>query len=252
MSRLLINENPVMIVPSLAVKIGLNEAVVLQQIHYWLGISKHRFEERKWVYNTYQDWQKQLPFWSVSTIKRTILSLERQGFLISGNWNVLKMDQTKWYTIDYLKLAELEEAQSALPSGQTGQTSNQFEPETSADGSAEGTSLNQAIPENTSEITTEKKIPIVEIIHYLNEKTSSAYKPSTPKTQELIKARVGEGFTLEDFKRVIDIKTAEWLHDHHMCKYLRPATLFGSKFESYLNQKSFKRTLNEEDFDLND
>ncbi|MFK9094406.1 hypothetical protein [Bacillus salipaludis] len=68
MSRLLINESPVMIIPSLAAKIGLNEAVVLQQIHYWLGISKHNIEGRTWVYNTYEEWQKQLPFWSVSTI----------------------------------------------------------------------------------------------------------------------------------------------------------------------------------------
>jgi hypothetical protein len=87
MSRLLINERPVMIIPSLATKIGLNEAVVLQQIHYWLGISKHKKEGRTWVYNTYEDWQKQLPFWSISTIKRTIRSLEMLGLLLSENWN---------------------------------------------------------------------------------------------------------------------------------------------------------------------
>lgn len=82
MSRLLITESPVMIIPSLAAKIGVNEAVVLQQIHYWLGISKHVVEERTWVYNTYEEWQKQLPFWSVSTIKRTIRSLEMMGLLL--------------------------------------------------------------------------------------------------------------------------------------------------------------------------
>jgi len=127
MSRLLINENPVMIVPSLAVKIGLNEAVVLQQIHYWLGISKHYLEGKKWVFNTYEDWQKQLPFWSVSTIKRTIRSLERQGFLLTGNWNVFKLDQTKWYSIDYERLEQLEKVSSIAPSGQSEQTSGQSE-----------------------------------------------------------------------------------------------------------------------------
>lgn len=252
MSRMLINENPVMIVPSLAVKIGLNEAVVLQQIHYWLSISKHQFEGRKWVYNTYQDWQNQVPFWSVSTIKRTILSLERQGFLLTGNWNLLKMDQTKWYTIDYLKLEELDEDEIVLPSGQLEPLSGQTEPEISSGRSGEEARLNLPIPEITSKITTEKKLPIVEIIQYLNQKTKADYKPSTHKTQELISARVREGFNLEDFIKVIDIKTAEWLHDPHMSKYLRPATLFGSKFESYLNQKSIKTTINEEDYDLND
>ncbi|MEH7159381.1 hypothetical protein [Neobacillus drentensis] len=63
MSKLLFQENPVMIIPSLAVKIGLNEAVILQQTHFWLTLSKHVIKGNRWVYNTYSDWQKQLPFW---------------------------------------------------------------------------------------------------------------------------------------------------------------------------------------------
>lgn len=74
------------------------------------------------------------------------------------------------------------------------------------------------------------------IIVYLNEKAKTNYKPTTPKTQSLIRARVNEGFTKEDFKKVIDNKTAEWLGSD-MEKYLRPETLFGTKFESYLNSK---------------
>jgi len=77
----------------------------------------------------------------------------------------------------------------------------------------EDTNLNHAIPENTSESTSEKETPVVEIIHYLNEKTKADYKPSTYKTQEMIRARIREGFTVEDFKKVIDLKTAEWMHD---------------------------------------
>jgi hypothetical protein len=90
MSKLLIYDNPIMILPSLAQKIGLNEAVMLQQIHYWLVSSQHEKEGRKWVYNTYRDWQLQLPFWSESTIKRSIKSLEDQGYLLSANYNRLK------------------------------------------------------------------------------------------------------------------------------------------------------------------
>ncbi|MEH7072572.1 conserved phage C-terminal domain-containing protein [Neobacillus drentensis] len=92
----------------------------------------------------------------------------------------------------------------------------------------------------------------MEIINYLNEQTKTDYKPSTYKTQELIKARLREGFTVEDFKRVIDLKTAEWLSNPRMSKYLRPITLFGTNFESYLNQKPVKKSLREEDFGLND
>lgn len=83
-----------------------------------------------------------------------------------------------------------------------------------------------------------KKETIYEpVISYLNQKTNKAYKANTKKTKDLIDARVNEGFALEDFTKVIDIKTTEWLNDTNMEKFLRPETLFGNKFESYLNQK---------------
>ena len=80
-------------------------------------------------------------------------------------------------------------------------------------------------------------IPYKEIIDYLNEKTGSQFRNTTKKTQTLIKARFAEGFNLDDFKKVIDTKATEWLNDSRMNKFLRPETLFGTKFESYLNQK---------------
>lgn len=75
------------------------------------------------------------------------------------------------------------------------------------------------------------------IVDYLNEKTDSHYKATTPKTKQLVQARLKEGFTVNDFKTVIDKKTATWLNDNKMNKYLRPLTLFGTKFEDYLNEK---------------
>ena len=87
------------------------------------------------------------------------------------------------------------------------------------------------------------EIPYVEIIDYLNLKTKSHYKYSTNKTIACIKARWNEGFRLEDFKKVIDNKSKEWLGDPKYENYLRPETLFGNKFEGYLNSKSTKRYL---------
>ncbi len=75
------------------------------------------------------------------------------------------------------------------------------------------------------------------VVEYLNLKCNTKYKASTNKTKTCIDARVNEGFILGDFKKVIDIKAAEWLNTD-MEKYLRPETLFGNKFESYLNQKN--------------
>lgn len=81
-----------------------------------------------------------------------------------------------------------------------------------------------------------QKIPYEKIIDYLNRKTNSHYRPTSKATRRLIKARYNEGFTDIDFKTVIDKKCAEWLQDSNMVQYLRPETLFGTKFEAYLNQ----------------
>ncbi|WPC08805.1 conserved phage C-terminal domain-containing protein [Globicatella sp. PHS-GS-PNBC-21-1553] len=81
-------------------------------------------------------------------------------------------------------------------------------------------------------------IPYDEIVEYLNQKASTNFRSSTPATQRLIKARLSEGFTVENFKSVIDIKTSQWLNNQKMNQYLRPQTLFGTKFESYLNECS--------------
>ncbi len=80
-------------------------------------------------------------------------------------------------------------------------------------------------------------IPYKEIIEYLNKKTGKHFKHNTAKSKDFIKARWNQDFRLEDFKKVIDIKTAEWLNTDSD-KYLRPETLFGNKFEGYLNQKA--------------
>ncbi|MFK5706026.1 conserved phage C-terminal domain-containing protein [Ligilactobacillus sp. LYQ139] len=79
------------------------------------------------------------------------------------------------------------------------------------------------------------------IIGYLNKRVGTHYRATTRKTQTLIKARLNEGFTVDDFKRVIDNKADEWLGDQKMEKYLRPETLFGTKFEGYLNERSTPR-----------
>ena len=83
-------------------------------------------------------------------------------------------------------------------------------------------------------------IPFSEIIEYLNKRISSNYKASAKKTRDLIQARFNEGFTVDQFKLVIDNKSKEWLNDPKWSKYLRPETLFGNKFESYVNQKGGK------------
>ena len=93
-------------------------------------------------------------------------------------------------------------------------------------------------PDDASSSKNEKdEIPYKLIIDLLNKVAGKRYRPTTPKTKKDIKARWNEGFRFEDFKHVILVKTEEWLNDPAMNRFLRPETLFGTKFESYLNQK---------------
>lgn len=80
-----------------------------------------------------------------------------------------------------------------------------------------------------------EKIPYTEIIDYLNKETNKKFKV-TQKWKDLIKARWNEGQRFDDFKKVIDVKSEQWLNNQEMNQYLRPATLFGNKFDSYLNE----------------
>ncbi|MDA1763210.1 hypothetical protein PDK32_23450 [Bacillus cereus] len=96
MSKLLIYEKPLIVLPGLIKVIGLNEAIFLQQVHYWLNKLKNFTNGYYLVYNSYNEWLKQFPFLSSAALQRIINKLEEQGLLIKGNYNKLKIDQTKW------------------------------------------------------------------------------------------------------------------------------------------------------------
>lgn len=79
-------------------------------------------------------------------------------------------------------------------------------------------------------------IPYKEIVEHLNNICGKGYTYTGKSTRKLIRARWNDGFRLEDFKKVIDTKSRDWLKNKDMNKYLRPETLFGTKFETYLNE----------------
>ncbi|KKZ98739.1 hypothetical protein B4147_3322 [Bacillus wiedmannii] len=225
MSNLLIHEEPLLVLPGLASRIGLNEAIFLQQIHYWLNRSKHFYDERNWVYNSVAEWVKQFPFWSENTIRRIVKNLEDEQLLVIGNYNRAKFDKTKWYSINYEKLRLLESTNDVPNLGRRSTQNEQMDVP----------NLGKPIPETNTETTSEIKEYIVEIVNYLNDVCGSSYRLTSKKTQTLIKTRLVEGFTVDNFKTVIDTKAKEWLRTEQ-AKYLRPETLFGTKFEGYLQQ----------------
>ncbi|MCG1919505.1 conserved phage C-terminal domain-containing protein [Staphylococcus epidermidis] len=238
MNNLLIDDYPILVLPKLATEIGLNEAIVLQQMHYWLKKSNHNYDGRRWIYNSFPEWQKHFPFWSVMTIKRAVYSLEKQNLLYVGNYNKAKFDKTKWYSINYEKLEGMKR-----PSYQNDTTSvskrNDGVYQNDMTNTRDYTEITTVTTNNNilSGNPTVSRIPYKEIVDYLNEKTGKNFKHKTAKTRKFIEARWNQDFRLDDFKKVIDVKTDEWLNTDSD-KYLRPETLFGTKFEGYLNQKT--------------
>ena len=260
---LLFAERPLVINTQLAMKIGLNEAIVLQQLHYWLRDTNSGMEcdGVRWIYNTTEQWLEQFPFWSESTLKRAFASLKTLGLLRCEKLNKSKRDMTNFYTINYGselldggKLSESIGLKCAAPSGQN-DTMEEVKVKRSirskrtdvirskcTDDPTENTT------ESTTEITGKDSCPVAvqpdrdvlitdqakQVLVHLNQVTNSRYQVSTTSMQN-IRARIGEGFTVEELSLVVDYCNAKWGDDLKMSDYLRPQTLFQpSKFPGYL------------------
>ena len=110
MSKILFDEHPLVIPVEAAKALGLEESIILQQVHYWLQDKvkskdqKSFHDGRYWIYDTYEEWKNTFPFWSISTIRRKICGLEKSGILLSANYNKNATVRMKWYSIDYDKL----------------------------------------------------------------------------------------------------------------------------------------------------
>jgi hypothetical protein len=124
---LLMTSRPIVINPDLAYSIGLNEAIALQQINYWLQETKSGMESDgvRWIYNTTEQWLEQFPFWSESTLKRTFTRLKTLGVLKIEQLNKSQRDMTNFYTINYdselldeVKVTESKRSKCAVPSCQ--------------------------------------------------------------------------------------------------------------------------------------
>lgn len=150
--KYLFNENPLVIDRELAVAIGLNEAMILQQIHYWIRKSEHNIDGKTWIYNSISQWREQFPFWSESTINRTIKNLIEQGLLFIGNYNRDRRDRTRWYSINYESLDRVvKNAFSQIDKCNQSNCTNAI----SQNDQMQQVNLTKPLPEITTEITTE-------------------------------------------------------------------------------------------------
>ena len=259
---LLMPSRPIVINPDLAYSIGLNEAIALQQVNYWLKETTSGLERDgvRWIYNTNEQWLEQFPFWSESTLKRTFTRLKQLGVLKVEQLNKSQRDMTNYYTINYeselldeVKVTKSKSSKCTLTSGQN-EPMEEVKVERSIGSKRTAlirSNCTDVLTENTTENTTDIKNPICpvapqpdgdvlitdqakQVLTHLNQVTSSRYQVSTTSLQN-IRARIGEGYTVEELSLVVDYCNAKWSEDLTMAAYLRPQTLFQpSKFPGYL------------------
>ena len=259
---LLMPSRPIVINPDLAYSIGLNEAIALQQVNYWLKETTSGLERDgvRWIYNTTEQWLEQFPFWSESTLKRTFTRLKSLGVLKVEQLNKSQRDMTNYYTINYeselldeVKVTKSKSSKCTIPSGQN-EPMEEVKVERSIGSKRTAlirSNCTDVLTENTTENTTDIKNPICQVapqpdgdvlitdqakqvLTHLNQVTSSRYQVSTTSLQN-IRARIGEGFTVEELSLVVDYCNAKWSEDLTMSAYLRPQTLFQpTKFPGYL------------------
>ena len=210
-----------------AKEIGIVPAIILQNLSYWIDKNeaneRHFYDGYYWTYNTVKAFNELFPYVSANTIRNALNKLEELELIKTGNYNEKGYDKTKWYTITKSAKWLLQNQQMALPKVTNGVTKS-----------------NKPIPYNKPDSKPNSKhivdsIPYKEIIDYLNEKANRQYR-NVGANKKLIRARFNEGYTLEDFKTVIDKKVNEWTNTKWE-KYLQPSTLFGTKFDQYLNQQ---------------
>lgn len=203
-------------------------AALLNQMIYWSDRSSRK---DGYFYKSYNDWYEELHLTEYQ-VRRATKKLKSFGFVDTA----LKKANgapTLHYKVDTKEVSEW-----ILKKLKNGNLRN-----SRMDSEETQESLTEITTKTTTEITNNNILspsstayPYKDVIDYLNKQTGKNYKSTTKKNQTVIRARTDEGFSLDDFKRVIDNKVAEW-KGTNMEKYLRPETLFGTKFEGYLNQE---------------
>lgn len=201
----------------------LNTALLLNQLVFWSDKSKRT---DGFFYKTYGEWQEEI-YLSEYQVRRSIKKLKELN-IVETKLKKANGSPTLHYRVLMNNLSDL-----ILKNVQIGILRNlRNETEVSSETLTDDYTDNYNIDILSSKHDT---APYSKIIHYLNDQTGKKYKV-TDKWKKLIQARMNEGQTYEDFIKVIDTKVKQWKNDAKMNQYLRPQTLFGNKFDEYLNE----------------
>ncbi|QIX97432.1 conserved phage C-terminal domain-containing protein [Cedecea sp. FDAARGOS_727] len=253
---LLFTSRPLVVNPELAVRIGLNEAILLQQVHYWLNDTSSGVERdgRRWIYNSLEKWCVQFPFLSASTIKRGFASLKSKGLIEIEQLSEDPRDKTNFYSINYgnellsgqVKLNQCKRSKRKIISGhiesmdkvKLNQCSESERPDLI------GSNWSSLHTETTTE-TTQRDCqadelpddidePALKVLNHLNKTTGARFQDGQTTMGFINGLLVGE-YVADELILVIDHRNEMWGADQKMSQYLRPSTIFDFKaFEEYL------------------
>ena len=233
----------------IAEKYGVSEAILLQHLWFWIEKNKANevnfYDGTYWTYNSAKAFVNLFPYMTQRQIQNALKRLKEKGIIKTGNYNKSAYDRTLWYAFTELGKSIMQKCKMENTNLSNGLRKNVTPIPDINTNINTNINTDNNIKENIKEIEVSHSakaeqcdIPYEDIISYLNFKAGTNFRSNTNKTRNLIKARFNEGFTAKEFKIVIDKKCIEWLNDKDMNKYLRPETLFGTKFEGYLNQKT--------------
>lgn len=211
---------------------GLHEAILLGELaseyEYWDGLGK--ITDDGYFYSTVENIKENTTL-SDSQQRKAIANLNKKGVI---DVSLKGIPARRYFRINESALLELLNIKNYDSNNESSSSSKIKE---LAFSKVQGNKNKEIKIENKNK----KDISIYEsVIAYLNEKAGTRYRATSKATSQHIHARLEEGFTVDDFKTVIDKKCAEWIGTD-FAQYLRPATLFGTKFESYLNAPVYQR-----------
>lgn len=249
---------------NVAVEVGVNAAIIFEQFYWWIEKNKanerHYHDGRYWTYNSVSAFKKMYPYMSEKGIRTAIGKLVDGGYVVVGDYNKDRYKRPKWYSITdagYMLMrredvGEKPKRQNDVPKTAERRTQNGNTHIVSSSYSFTSSSyINEELPNRETKPDSFES-DLKAIIDYFNERCGTRYTYRNKAVNGMIHARLSEGFTVDDFKTVIDTKAAKWENDPKMRDYLRPKTLFSaSNFESYLNEQAQpKSRLDEIDWSL--
>ena len=206
----------------IAIRYGVLEAILLNHFEFWIAKNEANesnfYDGDYWTYNSTKALQKLFPYVSQRKIQNALKHLIDEDVIKTGNYNKSAYDRTLWY--------------SFTENGKCIMQKCKMEDAKKGNGICE---IVKPIPDNNTDNSIDNNI-YSRVVDELNAICGTNYRATTGKTKRLIDARLNEGFTEDDFHIVIAKKASTW-KGTEMEKYLRPETLFGTKFEGYLNEK---------------